>query len=428
MNSLQSIPSGFGNRLARVAACLVVALLLGLPTAHAAGLGRVVVVGDSLAAGYQNSSLLMTQQPHGFGSLVAEQAGSALPLPLIAPPGIPPVLELIGFAPDGSPIIQRAAGISPGRVDPTVQAMNLAVPGHTALAALALKPDMLFDDLTDLVLGLPGMFGGVFNSQVEWAEALAPDTVLLWLGSNDTLWVAVYGDLIALTPPAQFAAAFDQVMDRIAATGARIAVANVPDITVIPFLTPAEDVLAQVSAQTGYPVPVLSAILGIGVGDYLNPDAFGLIPIHLFSQTPLPGNVVVDATEVAAVQAATAEMNAFISAKAAQHGAALVDVHGLLNDVDRAGLVVGGQRLTTDFLGGIFTLDGIHPTNTAHAVLANAFIQGLNTTYGTDVPKVSVKQVSSGDPLLLEGVGTPPRALGHPDPSVTAAMKALRSP
>src|SRR5712691_7987587 len=54
-----------------------------------ADLSRLVVVGDSLSAGFQNGSLLDSQQPHGYASLVAKQARVDLPLPLIAAPGIP---------------------------------------------------------------------------------------------------------------------------------------------------------------------------------------------------------------------------------------------------------------------------------------------------------------------------------------------------
>src|SRR6516164_2366071 len=67
-----------------------------------ADLSRLVVIGDSLSAGFQNSSLLATQQPHGYASLVAVQAGERLPLPLAADPGIPNVLELVSIGP--SPI------------------------------------------------------------------------------------------------------------------------------------------------------------------------------------------------------------------------------------------------------------------------------------------------------------------------------------
>ena len=51
---------------------------------HKADLSRLVVVGDSLSAGFQNDSLLDLQQPHGYASLVAAQARVPLWLPLIA--------------------------------------------------------------------------------------------------------------------------------------------------------------------------------------------------------------------------------------------------------------------------------------------------------------------------------------------------------
>src|SRR6266545_3609407 len=53
--------------------------------------------------------------------------------------------------------------------------------------ALEMRPDFPIDSMTDLVLGLPGLLGGVLRSQVEWAEALAPTTIILWIGSNDAL-------------------------------------------------------------------------------------------------------------------------------------------------------------------------------------------------------------------------------------------------
>jgi hypothetical protein len=93
-----------------------------------ADLSRLVVVGDSLSAGYQNNSLLDSQQIHGYASLVAGQAGVALPLPLIAAPGLPNVLTLVSAGPP--PVIAPAPGSSPGRDDYTVLPMNLSVPGY----------------------------------------------------------------------------------------------------------------------------------------------------------------------------------------------------------------------------------------------------------------------------------------------------------
>ena len=90
--------------LARTAAIVVSLLTLvfvGPAAAHRErpDLSRLVVVGDSLSAGYQNGSLLGRQQVKGYASLVAQQAHATLPLPLIADPGIPNVLTLVDPGP-----------------------------------------------------------------------------------------------------------------------------------------------------------------------------------------------------------------------------------------------------------------------------------------------------------------------------------------
>src|SRR5438034_2014866 len=117
----------------KILSLVMVVTLFGLIPAPAAAhrhgpadTSRLVVLGDSLSAGFQNSSLLAAQQTHGYASLVAAQAGVDLPLPLIADPGIPSALELISIGPP--PIIDRVAGTPTGRLNPTVQVMDLAVP------------------------------------------------------------------------------------------------------------------------------------------------------------------------------------------------------------------------------------------------------------------------------------------------------------
>src|ERR1700722_16718961 len=85
----------------------------GGTTSSTAGFATTVVIGDSLSAGFQNGSLLDSQQPNGWASLVAKQANFSLALPLIASPGVPAVLELTSLGPP--PVIQQASGISVGR-------------------------------------------------------------------------------------------------------------------------------------------------------------------------------------------------------------------------------------------------------------------------------------------------------------------------
>jgi hypothetical protein len=101
-----------------------------------------------------------------------------------------------------------------------------------------------------------------------------------------------------------------------------------------------------------------------------------------------------------------------------------VDIHGILNLIQARGVVENGQRLTTDFLGGVFSLDGVHPTNTGYAIVADEFIEALDQTFAADIPPLSVELVAQADPLVLPSVGRPASALGNLS---TGMVNSLRS-
>jgi GDSL-like Lipase/Acylhydrolase len=411
--------------------CFTLIVLILLPAAQAqsgrkADLSNLIVIGDSVSAGLQNGSMLAEQQVHGYASLVAGQAGVDLVLPLIAPPGIPTVIISVSIGPPL--VIQRAPGPpSPGRTDSFAQPTNLAVPGATVSDALNARPtcDPSNITFTDLVLGLPQpcLEAGLPLSQIETAETRNPTTIFVWLGSEDALGAAIGGDSSLLTPPASFETAFAEVMSRLDATGAKLVVANVPDVTRIPFFTP-----APVAAELfGVPVQTFLLTLGLGSGDLLTPDAFAAIESILLGQAspPLPPNVVLDAAEIAAIRSATQAYNTIIANQAAAHGSPLVDVAELYESIQVKGVVVGGQRLTAAFFGGIFSLDGIHPTNTGYALIANEFVRALNTNYSAGIPPLSLRQIQKSDPLVVPGVGRPASALGTISPEIVQSLRTV---
>ena len=412
--------------LAGLAPVAVLVLLLTtavLPASaqRRADLTRLVVVGDSLSAGFQNGSLLDSQQVHGYANLLAQQALTPLPLPLIHSPGIPSVLQLISLGPP--PVIVPAPGLSSGRDKPQVQAFDLAVPGANVQDALTTRPQFPPANLTDLILGLPGLLQNISRSQVEWAEALQPTTIVVWLGNNDALGAALAGDPALLTPVQDFAAAYGTVMDRLAATGATLVVANIPDVTLVPALVPAE----EVAAELGLPLAFIGPILGISPGDLVLVDAFPLIEAILqhAQPGPLPGNLVLTASEAAQIRAAVDAYNAIIAAQAAAKGAVLVDIHGFFATVQARGFVVGGLRLTTGFLGGVFSLDGVHPTNTGYAAVANQFVEALDAAVAARIPPLPVETVAETDPLVLPAVDQPASALGRISPDTMKALRAI---
>jgi hypothetical protein len=77
-----------------------------------------------------------------------------------------------------------------------------------------------------------------------------------------------------------------------------------------------------------------------------------------------------------------------------------VDVHGVLNELAAKGYKANGKHLTTSFLGGLLSLDGIHPTNTGYAIIANSFIETMNRCWDTHLPNVNVDEVAAHDPLV----------------------------
>jgi lysophospholipase L1-like esterase len=338
-----------------------------------ADLSRLAVVGDSLSAGVQSGILVRETQEDGYAALVARQARADLPLPLLTVDG----------------------GV-PRRVNPEVQPRNLAVPGARTRDALESRPSLPIDSLVDLILGLPGLSDGVSRSQVEWAEALDPTTTLLWIGSNDLLSAATNGDPERITPVADFTRDLDEIVGRLAAPGRSLVVANLPDVTTIAFLTPASEVIAR----TGLPGDAAAERLGVRPGDYLNPEGV-LEAAEILAGTargPLGDDRVLDLAEAAQVRAATNALNAAIETRAGRVGAAVVDIRALLARADADGIVVDGTRLTSAFGGGLFSRDGIHPSDTGYAVIANAFIDAINARFGNAIPRVDVAAVLRQDP------------------------------
>jgi len=100
------------------------------------------------------------------------------------------------------------------------------------------------------------------------------------------------------------------------------------------------------------------------------------------------------------IRSSVATFNAMIQSEVVLRNATLVDVHAVAENL-KNGYAAGGRCLTFDFLGGLITLDGIHPTNTLHAIIANEFIRTMNDNLKTDIPLVSVEGVAEADPLTV---------------------------
>ncbi len=365
-----------------------------------------VVIGDSLSAGFQNGSLLDTQQPNGWASLVATQAKFKLDLPLIAPPGVPAVLELVSVGP---PVVtQQASGTSNGRDDNSLQPYDLAVPGHKLndliTAAPTAAPTTAQDIMTDLVLGFPL---GNSKSQLDQAIALTPTALFVWTGNNDALDADSSGSPSSMTDVATFTTQYTHLLTTLRSkTKATLIVANIPDVTAIPYLTPADTVTSEFATATGLTQAQSAAALGIQSGDLVNATGLGQVQNAADAlkngktPTPLSDSGFLNAAEITQVQTIIGQYNAVIQKEVSAVGGTLVDMHAFFQTLDQNGITINGYKATTGFLGGIFSLDGDHPTNTAYALIANQFIDTMNSKLKTTIADVDTAAIAKADPLF----------------------------
>ena len=380
------------------------------PTPIAGGnFTTTVFLGDSLTAGYQSASLLDTAEVHAWAPLVATQAGFAITQALIAPPGAPSTLQLKSLSPL---TIVTASGTTTGRDNPSTQVTDLAVPGallndlmNTVPVA---SPTTGQQQITQLVLGFPGLGLGQAYSQATFAVKANPTTIFLWAGNNDALDADISGMPASMTSVSDFTTQYTALITELTTkTTAHLVIANIPDVTLVPYLQPAATILAEYSAATGYPIATLSGLFGISAGDFVNPEGLGEIAaIVAGSQTtPVSDAGVLTAAEAVIVQQRVTDFNTVIAAQAKTAGATLVDIHTLFAELAANGLTVSGYTGTSAFLGGFFSLDGIHPTNTGYAVVANAFIDAMNAGFGSKIADVNIATVAASDPLWPPNLG-----------------------
>ncbi len=88
--------------------------------------------------------------------------------------------------------------------------------------------------------------------------------------------------------------------------------------------------------------------------------------------------------------------NVAVRREATARGAALVDLDGLLETARTTGLRFQGTAYTSEFIrGGLFSLDGVHPTDLAQGFLCNALIEAVNAQFGARIPPVDLSSVAT---------------------------------
>jgi hypothetical protein len=392
-------------------------------TSGSADFSNVAAVGTSISAGYQSAGLVDRHQIHSFPALFAAQVGmtvmhdgkGSFTFNGISHDGIAPLLKIQSI----DPLVINNAGQTGGAPENQEQQTdyhNLAIPGQLAVD---------FVDSTYYTVDPNPVRGAGYNKTyfnlvyrsrglgVQQLARRAPTFVTYELGLNEVLSATLNGNA-NIFPTATFIAAQQAGLNSIHAAlpNTKVAIFNIPDVEAIPYCTTFPPV--TLSTLTGTPVALLgpgnaplapgdrvllpaAAVLATGQGfpldgyNYVNPAAPG-------TGVGLPGNLVLDESEQASIATSVIGMNDALASYVAANPdwTVLVDMNALLRQIDAEGYTIGSTHYTGDFVtGGLFSLDGVHPNDLAHAILCNLLIDAVNGKWGSTIPHLNLSEYAT---------------------------------
>jgi lysophospholipase L1-like esterase len=369
---------------------------------------RYVSLGNSITAGFQSAGINDSTQQRSYAALL----GAAMQTPFVRPSlqgrgCVPPFTNNVTQARVGG----GTAATCDLRATPTARPNNLAVPGARVQELLSNfgTPVSASNALTTFILG--------GKTQLERMQEAKPTFVTLWIGNNDVLGAftnsANPGNPALITPEALFIAQYDSVLDAIEATGAKAALVSVANVTNTPFASAGAIYYCLKNGGCPAPLPPQNpALAGIptftvnancappGGLQVLVPWTVGLAKVSAaIGGTPSSINCTVDnevitPTELGGLVTAITAFNTHIQSEATARGWAFVDINAPLAALradgtipafpNVAGALVSPPQPVT--FGPIFSLDGVHPSSTAHRLVADSVASAINAHYGTNLP------------------------------------------
>lgn len=169
----------------------------------------------------------------------------------------------------------------------------------------------------------------------------------------------------------------------------------------------------QATAADRFPLTSQTAIATVNEEYFAQLVALGVPPeqagqLSVYGLTfPMPDNQVLIPAEIEEIEQTVLAYNQVIESKAAAVGIPVVDIYGLFQEAANGGYQVGDFTFTNDFLtGGLNSLDGVHLTPRANAVVANEFLMVIDQTYGSNFEEAG-KLANIGDYPVFFPVNLP---------------------
>lgn len=399
-----------------------------------ADFSRYVAVGNSLTAGFADNGLYRSGQLNSYPNILAGQfrtvGGGDFVQPLFsvdsangsgykklvalptATNPFPTIADVLpgaargGTTTSGSPLLRKFTGVNQNLGVPGIRMADIQTPGYGSVQGNFYFERLLSNPLkTYLSYVTDNVANATFFS--------------CWMGNNDALLYAASGGVTPITDATTFETNYTALTNVLTANSRKGVVVGIPNVTTAPLFTTISlaQVLATVNAsvqkatpgaptipalviqgKNGIRVSQLSDLLllsaySAGAYNTIGSTAVGTKngPYGLSATNPLPTQYVLDTDEVTAVNAAIAGFNTTMKAQADAKGLAYVDPNVVL---DRAkGSTQNGVTYSSAFVtGGLFSLDGVHPTPAGYALMANEIIRNINAKYSATIPSVDASR------------------------------------
>jgi hypothetical protein len=290
---------------------------------------------------------------------------------------------------------------------PPTSVNNLSVPGYRLSDALNLRPSQPLVHRNDarqtaanLILGLmPIAYGqdGELPTQLECAVSLKPTFTIVELGYADALEAAVKGDPGRLPSVDAFRSNYANLVNTLRGCGSEVLVLTIPD----PFDTAYFSSINLAAKILKLEPDVITREYGLKTDALVTPMGLNEVGFQLFGKqlSALPDGCALESAVGTEVSRRINELNAALVRVAQDHGALVYDLHALFREIKHEGIIVGAAKLSAEYLGGFYSLNGYYPGATGQALIANELLHELNTAFGSAFRQVDLQAVMLNDPV-----------------------------
>ncbi|MBX7181083.1 MAG: hypothetical protein K1X82_03135 [Bacteroidia bacterium] len=422
------------------------------PSAGTANFSSYVAYGGSMAAGFADGALSKEGQEASYPNLLAQQfklaGGSDFSIPYLKGSlGVYPdydainnnysrtlsMLTLQRFTDcEGNLVMlpKRLALSGDNELDLNDNSQKIANPSspyqHWGIPAFKMT-DLLapsYGELSSYTNNSPfspffwRMVQNSFFTNVLFESLKAqPTFYTIDLGTSDVLSYATEGGNGKVTDKISslndFTYSLNALVDSLTARGALGVMANIPDITVFPYITRIKYDDLELTEQSR--VDALNSqysgtgmIFKLGKNPFVIKDGntarFITAEEHVTLKTPVDSlkcagwgaekplnkEYILTPEELNNIRTATEQFNSVLLAKAEEKGIPVVDIKKLFetifNHTYYDGIEFSGELVS----GAFFSLDGLHPSKRGQAIVANEFIRVINESYKANIPSISV--------------------------------------